>query len=79
MAWSMGCGAGSPSQGQVYRSEGRETSFAPSLRLVTDFAEDAIHTALAGGPSDRRLSRWYVSGLADWAAGRLTRHTPPTA
>jgi penicillin amidase len=70
-------GAGSPSQGQVYRSGGRETSFAPSLRLITDFAEEAVHTALAGGPSDRRFSRWYVSGLADWAAGRLTRHSPP--
>ena len=44
-------------QGQVYRSGGRVTSFAPSYRLVTDFAETAAHTSLAGGPSDRRFSQ----------------------
>lgn len=60
-------------QGQVYRTGGRETTFAPSLRFVTDFAEDAVYTALAGGPSDRRFSRWYTSGVSDWLAGRLKR------
>ncbi len=64
-------GRGTIRQGQVYRSGGRETSFAPSFRLVTDFADEAAHTALAGGPSDRRTSRWYASGLAAWQAGRL--------
>lgn len=63
-------------QGQVYRSGGRETNFAPSFRLVTDFAEEAVHTALAGGPSDRRRSRWYASGLAGWRAGRLVERRP---
>jgi penicillin amidase len=63
-------------QGQIYRSGGRETSFAPSYRLVTDLGEDAAHTALAGGPSDRRFSRWYVSGLRDWQAGRLKTLRP---
>jgi penicillin amidase len=58
-------------QGQIYRSGGRETSFAPSYRLVTDFGEPAAHTTLAGGPSDRRFSRWYTSGVEDWAAGRF--------
>ncbi len=58
-------------QGQVYRAGDRETTFAPSLRFVTDFSDDAVHTALAGGPSDRRFSRWYTSGVADWLAGRL--------
>jgi penicillin amidase len=57
-------------QGQVYRSGGRVTTFSPSYRLVTDFAEAAAHTCLAGGPSDRRFSRWYTSGIADWLAGR---------
>ena len=67
---------GTPRQGQVYRAEGRETSFAPSYRLVTDFGEGAAHTALAGGPSDRRFSRWYASGLADWVAGGLKTLRP---
>ena len=63
-------------QGQVYRSGGRETTFAPSVRLVTDFAEPAAHTSLAGGPSDRRFSRWYRSGLDAWLAGRLKTLRP---
>ncbi len=67
---------GTPRQGQVYRDGGRETSFAPSYRLITDFGEDAAHTALAGGPSDRRLSRWYASGLKGWMAGRLKTLRP---
>jgi penicillin amidase len=63
-------------QGQIYRSGARETSFAPSYRLVTDLGEPAAYTALAGGPSDRRFSRWYASGIADWLAGRLKRLRP---
>lgn len=57
-------------QGQIYRGGGRETSFAPSLRFVTDLATDEILTSLAGGPSDRRFSKWYTTGVADWIAGR---------
>lgn len=68
---------GTPRQGSVYRSGGRETSFAPSLRFVTDLAEEVVHSALAGGPSDRRHSRWYVSCLEDWLAGTLTARRPP--
>lgn len=63
-------------QGQVYRSGGRATTFAPSYRLVTDFAETAVHTCLAGGPSDRRFSPWYTSGVADWLAGRFKTLRP---
>ena len=58
-------------QGQVYRSGGRATSFAPSIRFVVDFARDDVLTTLVGGPSDRRFSRWYVSDLARWLAGEL--------
>jgi len=63
-------------QGQVYRSGGRETTFMPSYRLVTDFAEEAVHTCLLGGPSDRRWSRWYASGIDDCLAGRPKRLQP---
>jgi penicillin amidase len=63
-------------QGQIFRSGGRVTSFAPSFRLVTDFAEDASHTALAGGPSDRRFSPWYTSGVEDWLDGRFKTLRP---
>jgi hypothetical protein len=69
-------GRGTIRQGQVYRSGGRETSFAPSYRLVTDLGEAAAHTSLAGGPSDRRFSRWYASEVASWLAGRAKRLAP---
>jgi penicillin amidase len=63
-------------QGQIYRSAGRETTFAPSYRLVTDLGEPVAYTCLAGGPSDRRLSRWYTSGVSDWLAGRFKALRP---
>ncbi len=63
-------------QGQIYRSGGRQTSFAPSLRIVTDLGTDEVHTAMAGGPSDRRFSRWYRTGIPDWIAGRLKPQRP---
>ncbi len=55
---------------QIYRTGGRDTALAACLRFVTDLGADAMHTALPGGPSDRRFSRWYASGIADWLAGR---------
>jgi penicillin amidase len=58
-------------QTQLVRIGGRDIAVGPSLRLVTDMAQRVIWTALPGGPSDRRWSRWYAGGVADWAAGRL--------
>jgi len=63
-------------QGQIYRSAGCETTFAPSYRLVTDLGEPVAYTALAGGPSGCRFSRWYAPGVAGWLAGRLKRLRP---
>lgn len=63
-------------QGQIYRSAGRITTFAPSFRLVTDLGTDEVHTSLAGGVSDRRFSRWYVSDLKRWLRGEYKRLTP---
>jgi len=64
-------GRATPHQGQVYKSGGRDTSFAPSLRIVADLGDDVLHTALAGGPSDRRFSKHYCSGLQMWREGKL--------
>jgi len=55
-------------QGQVLALAGRESSFCPSWRFVADLATDAAETALAGGPSDRRFSRWYASDVPRWLA-----------
>jgi penicillin amidase len=57
-------------QGQQLRIGGRDVTAGPSYRMVTDLASSALRTALPGGPSDRRFSRWYASGVADWLTGR---------
>lgn len=62
-------GRATPHQGQIYESAGRQTSFAPSLRLLVDMGETGMLTALAGGPSDRRFSRWYTADLQRWQEG----------
>ena len=53
---------------KVLTLAGRESSFCPSWRFVTDLATDEAETALAGGPSDRRFSRWYATDVARWLA-----------
>lgn len=58
-------------QGQRLRAGGRAVCMGPSYRMVTELAEPALRTTLPGGPSDRRFSRWYASGLADWWNGRF--------
>ncbi|MEN8233831.1 MAG: penicillin acylase family protein [Actinomycetota bacterium] len=62
-------GRATPHQGQIYESAGRQTSFAPSLRLMVDMGRPGVVTALAGGPSDRRFSKWYTSDLERWQNG----------
>jgi penicillin amidase len=37
-----------------------------------------LHTALCGGPSDRRFSKWYKSGVRGWLDGALKLRKPPT-
>lgn len=64
-------------QGQIFTTYGgRMGTFSPTFKFVTDFAEDCIHSTMAGGPSDRRFSRWYTSGVADWVAGRYRTQRP---
>lgn len=62
-----------PHQGQIFESAGRLTTFAPSFRMVSDLATDEIHTNLAGGPSDRRFSKWYCSDLENWISGKYKK------
>ncbi|MGB5267197.1 MAG: penicillin acylase family protein, partial [Polyangiales bacterium] len=71
-------GRATPHQGQIYSAAGRLTSFTPSLRFVADMSAPTLHTALCGGPSDRRFSKWYTSGVEGWRAGRLKVRKPPS-
>jgi len=59
-----------PHQGQVFESAGRQTTFAPSIRMVIDLSTDEMKTNMAGGPSDRRFSKWYCSDLENWISGK---------
>lgn len=58
------------SQGQIYTGGGRDTTFLPSYRMVTDFSENTLRTNMAGGPSDRRFSKYYCSDLDNWLTGK---------
>ncbi|MBW2249519.1 MAG: penicillin acylase family protein [Deltaproteobacteria bacterium] len=59
-----------PHQGQVFESAGRQTTFAPGFRMVIDLSTDEMNTNMAGGPSDRRFSKWYCSDLENWISGK---------
>lgn len=57
-------------QGNLVRAHGRESIFAPSWRYLTDLGRDEAETALPGGPSGRRFSRLYRTGIAEWLGFR---------
>ncbi len=69
-------GRATPHQGQIFRAANRDSSFTPSFRFVTDLETNEIHSNLAGGPSDRRFSKWYVSDLDNWVSGKYKKLTP---
>ncbi len=60
-------------QGQIYRSGGRVTTFMPSYRTVSDLSNDDFFSNLAGGPSDRRFSKWYISDLKNWLDNKFKK------
>ncbi|MBU2510177.1 penicillin acylase family protein [bacterium] len=60
-------------QGQIYRSAGRDTTFFPSFRVITDMGSDELFSNIAGGPSDRRFSKWYCSELDNWVNGKYKK------
>jgi penicillin amidase len=56
-------------QGQIFKTAGRTTTFCPSYRFIADMADEGIHSNIAGGPTDRRFSRWYVNDMKNWLGG----------
>ena len=56
-------------QGGIFKAHNRQTTFTPSWRFITDLGEDRALTALAGGPSGRRFSRWYKTDINRWLNG----------
>lgn len=56
-------------QAQVFKASSRQSSFAATFRMICDFADDTLHTNIAGGASDRRFSPYYTAGLPGWERG----------
>jgi penicillin amidase len=56
-------------QGGMFKAHNRQTTFTPSWRFITDMGEDRALTALAGGPSGRRFSKWYKTDINRWLNG----------
>ena len=67
-----GCHA-TPFQGHVLQTARRESTFAPSYHFTTDMGTDEAWTNLPGGPSERRLSRYYNIDVPRWLAGEYKR------
>lgn len=56
-------------QGQMFKTGGRTTTFSPSYRMIADMSRKYILTNMPGGQSDRRLSPYYRSDLINWIDG----------
>jgi penicillin amidase len=56
-------------QSGIFKSHNRQTTFTPSWRFITDLGEDRALTAVAGGPSGRRFSKWYKNDIPRWLNG----------
>ena len=61
-------------QGQIFNNGGRQTSFAPSFRMITDMTEQSLHTNLPGGVSDRRFSRLYFNDFGNWLGKKYRKY-----
>jgi penicillin amidase len=65
-------GRATPHQGQIFRSAGRDTNFVPTYRMICDFSKEELLTNVAGGPSDRRFSKYYKSLIKEWLSGEYS-------
>lgn len=57
------------SQGSVYKSKGRKTSFLPSWRMIHDSRTNIFFSCLPGGLNDAIFSKYYQSDLDNWIEG----------
>ena len=63
-------------QAQQFSFMGYPSTFAPTYRVIADFATDELHTNIPGGASDRRFSKYYTKGLQHWADGEYDIFKP---
>jgi len=53
-------------QGNLYSDRGRQSSYAPSYRMVCAMKEAGIFSVLPGGPSDRFYKKTYTTDISKW-------------
>ena len=53
-------------QSQMFKAMGHPATFVAVYRMIADLDRDELHTNNAGGPSDRRFSKYYTMGIDDW-------------
>jgi len=56
-------------QGQIFRSGGRLTTFSPSCRIIADMSDTRLLTNTTGGNCDRPFTRWYKNNMEGWLKG----------
>ena len=63
-------------QSQIFKALGYSTTFAAAYRMITDMDNEELLNNLPGGPSDRRFSKYYKMGLAEWISARYHVYKP---
>jgi penicillin amidase len=63
-------------QSQIFRAMGQSATFAASYRMIADLDNDELLNNLPGGPSDRRFSKYYKTGLTEWMSARYHVYKP---
>ncbi len=63
-------------QSQMFRAMGYPATFVAIFRMIADLGGEELHANNAGGPSDRRFSKYYTRGLADWMNARYQVYKP---
>lgn len=56
-------------QGQIFKSAGRTTTFSPSCRIIADMSGSELLTNMPGGNCDRPFTKWYKNNMNDWLKG----------
>jgi penicillin amidase len=63
-------------QSQIFKAMGYSTTSAAAYRMIADMDNEELLNNLPGGPSDRRFSKYYKTGLAEWMSARYHVYKP---
>jgi penicillin amidase len=63
-------------QSQIFKAMGHPATFVAVYRMIADMDTEELHTNNAGGPSDRRFSKYYTMGISDWINARYNIYRP---